>query len=162
MVEMRTRHLLEDQIFHVTEAAWKVLDRFSRTNPGAGKTPETAPCRYMKDVFMLAVYLGAKDGRPRELNGKRRDPIRGSAFTHEEQLMLRAIAVGHTGDPEVMADAQKIVRVAEQFANAGVWKLEEIFTRSPEGALWNLADFFLDDLGQRPSATAEQALSPGS
>jgi hypothetical protein len=109
----------------------------------------------MKDVFIMAVYLGAKTGRPRKLDGGRHDAIRGGAFSHEEQMLLRGIAVGHTGNIEVIADARQVVRIAEQYANAGIWKLEEILSRSPEGALWDLADFFLDDLAEQAEPGAQ-------
>ena len=140
---------LDDYTFQVTESSHVVLDRYSQTHPGPGKNPQTAPFRTMKDVYLMAVYLAVRAERSRPLEGKRAGPFKGSVLTHEEQMFLRAVAMGHSGDPEVMADPQRVVRISEQFANAGIWELDEILTSSHESALWNLADRFAEELAEQ-------------
>ena len=76
-------------------------------------------------------------------------PFKGGVFTHEEQMFLRAVAMGDSGDPEVMADPQSVVRTSERFANAGIWELDEILTSSHEGALWDLAAHFSEVLAKQ-------------
>lgn len=140
---------LDDYSFQVTEKAHVILDRYSQTHPAPGKNPQTAPFKTMKDVYLMAVYLAAGAHGPRPLDGKRVAPFKGGVLSHEEQLFLRAVAMGDTGDPEVMADPQRVVRISEQFANAGIWQLEEILTSSNEGALWDLADHFSGELAKQ-------------
>ena len=137
---------LDDYSFNVTESAHELLDRYSQTHSGIGKTPESAPFRTMKEVFMTAVYLGSKKGRPRPLDGKRISPFKGTVFGDDEQMYLRGVAVGLTEDPDVIGDPQRIVRIAEELANAGIWDLEDALTTSGEGALWDLADYFTNEL----------------
>ncbi len=139
---------LDDYSFNVTERAHEILDRYSQTHRKIGKTSATAPFRTMKDVFMMAVYLGSTTGHSRPLNSKRVSPFKGGFLSHEEQLFLRGVAIGSTGDPNVMADPQRVVRIAEEFANSGIWRLEEILTTSGEGALWDLADYFTKELAE--------------
>lgn len=139
---------LDDVSFNVTERAHELLDRYSQTHPGVGKNSETAPFKTMKDVYMMAVYVGARVGRPRPLEGKRANssPFKGGVFGLDQQMLLRAVAIGHTGDPEIISDPQKVVRISEEFANAGIWELEEVLTSTSEGALWDLADHFATEL----------------
>jgi hypothetical protein len=139
---------LDDYNFNVTEQAHELLDRYSQTHSGMGKTPETAPFRTMKDVFMMAVYLGSREGRPRPLDGRRISPFKGGVFGDDDQMYLRGVAMGFTKDPDVIGDPQRVVRIAEEFANSGIWRLEETLATSGEGALWDLADYFTNELSQ--------------
>jgi hypothetical protein len=100
----------------------------------------------MKDVFMMSVYLGTRLGKPKELDGKKMSPFKGNLLSHDEQLYLLSAAIGWKKDPNVIADPQQVVRIAEQFANAGVWKLDEILSTSAEGPLWDLVDHFHTEL----------------
>ena len=140
---------LDDYSFQVTENAHVILDRYSQTHPAPGKNPQTAPFKTMKDVYLMAVYLALRVERSRPLDGKRVVPFKGGVLSYEEQLFLRAVAMGHTGDPEVMGDPQKVVRISEQFANAGIWQLDEMLTSSNEGALWDLANHFSEELAKQ-------------
>ncbi len=138
---------LDDVNFNVTERAHELLDKYSQTHPSIGKNYETAPFRTMKDVFVMAVYLGSKLGKHRSLDGKRISPFKGGLFNHDEQVFLRSVAIGFTGEPEVIMDISRTVKIIEEFANAGIWELDKIVTSSSEGALWDLADFFTRELG---------------
>ena len=147
-MEDRVNLSLDDYSINVTERAHAILDKYSQTHPGVGKSSETAPFRTMKDVFMMSVYLGAKSGRARPLEGKRISPFKGQVLSHDEQMLLRSLAIGVEKDPDIIADPQRIVRIAEEYANAGVWQLEELLNSSSEGALWDLTDYFSKELGE--------------
>lgn len=137
---------LDDVSFNVTENAHEILDRYSQTHTAPGKNSESAPFKTMKDVFMMAVYLGSKSGKSRPLEGKRVSPFKGGVLTHDEQMYLRAVAVGSTGDPDVMGDPQRVVRIGEEHANSGIWELVDTLGSSGEEALWDLADHFSKEL----------------
>ena len=100
----------------------------------------------MKDVFMTAVYIASKTGKNRPLTGKRVSPFKGVVLSHEEKMYLNALAIGFEGKPDVISNPQRVVRIAEEFANAGIWDLEQILTTSEEGPLWDLADHILEEL----------------
>jgi len=140
---------LDDYSFNVTEKAHVLLDKYSQTHPGVGKNQETAPFKTMKDIFMTSVYIGAKTGRHRPLDGKKVQPFKGLVFNHDEQNFLRAIAIGHCKEAEIIMDPQKVIRIVEEYANAGIWELEKIITTSAEGALWDLADYFAKELSHK-------------
>ena len=145
---MDTELSLNEYSFNVTEKSHKVVDRYSQTHPGIGrsKNPETAPFKPMKEIFLMAVYLGARSGRPRPLDGKKMDIFKGLILSHDEKMYLCALAVGYREDPDVLAEPQQVIRIAEEFANAGIWKLEEILDTTDEAALWDLADHFAKEL----------------
>jgi hypothetical protein len=100
----------------------------------------------MKEIFMTAVYIGAKTGRHRPLDSKRVSPFKGNILSDDEQNFLRALSIGHTENPEIIMDPQKVVRIAEEYANAGIWELEKILNTSAEGPLWDLADYYAREL----------------
>jgi dnd system-associated protein 4 len=138
---------LDDFSFGFTEGAHGLLDRYSQTHPGVGKTSVNSPFKTMKDVFIVAVYLGVSTGQRRPLDGKRApSPFKGQVLDHDEQMYLRAIAIGATNDPKVIGDPQQVVRIAEEYANAGIWKLEEIATSTADGPLWDLLEHMREEL----------------
>ena len=143
---MATDLSLDDNSFNVTEQAHAILDKYSQTHSGIGKNPESAPFRTMKDVFMTAAHIGAKLGHSRPLNGKKVSPFKGVILNHDEQTFLHALAMGSTDNPDVISDSQRVVRIAEEFANAGIWELEKILTTTHEGPLWDLAEYFATEL----------------
>lgn len=147
-MEQKANLSLDDLSINVTEKAHAILDKYSQTHSGINKNSETAPFKTMKDVFLMAVWLGAKKARPRPLEGKRISPFKGQILSHDEQMYLRSIAIGKENSLDVIADPQKVVKIAEEYANVGIWDLDEILSTSSEGALWDLADYFLKELDQ--------------
>ena len=143
---MATDLSLDDYNINVTERAHGLLDKYSQTHASVSKSRLSSPFKTMKDVFMTAAYLGAQAGNPRPLEGKRVSPFKGSVLNPEEQLYLQALAIGHLESVEALADPQQVVRVAEEFANAGMLRLQEIADEGGEDALWNLVNFFLGEL----------------
>ena len=139
---------LDDYSFNVTEQAHELLDRFSQTHPSVKKNSLSAPFKTMKDVFIAAAFLGAELGHTRALDGKKVAPFKGSNLTKEEQLLLQGLAIGHVSDPEILAEPQRVVRIAEEFANSGIGRLKEIAEDGAEEALWNIVNHYLETLSE--------------
>ena len=105
----------------------------------ASQSPETAPFLLMKDVFMWAVALGVKEGKRRPLAGSREQIFRWDQFSQDMDLpALKAIALAETGEVEVLLQEDHILRIAEEYANAGIHEIKREIVDQPGEALWNL------------------------
>ena len=105
------------------------------------QNPETSPFLTMKDVFMWAVALGVKEGKHRPISGSREQIFRWEQFSPEMDIpALKAIALAETGDVEVLLQEDQILRIAEEYANAGIYVIKREIVDHPGEALWNLAD----------------------
>ncbi len=105
----------------------------------SGENPEAAPFLLMKDVFMWAVALGVKGGKRRPLEGGSRDIFRWDQLSQEMDVpVLRAIAIAETGDVEVLTRDHQVLRIAEEYANAGIREVKEEIVERPGQPLWNL------------------------
>ena len=102
------------------------------------ENPEAAPFLLMKDVFMWAVALGVTVGKRRSLSGSRQI-FRWDQLSQDLDIpTLRAIAIADTGDVEVIAQEERVLRIAEEYANVGIREIKESFVDQPGQPLWNL------------------------
>jgi len=105
----------------------------------SSQNPETAPFLLMKDVFMWAVALGVKEGKHLPLSGAREYIFRWDQFSHDMDIpALKAIALAETGEVEVLLQEDQILRIAEEYANAGIHEIKREIVDQPGEALWNL------------------------
>lgn len=103
------------------------------------RNPETAPFLLMKDVFMWAVALGVHFDQRQELVGSKTQIFRWDQFSESIDLpSLKAIAVAATGDVDVLVHEDEILRIAEEYANAGVRLLKREVLDKHGQPLWNL------------------------
>ena len=103
------------------------------------QNPESSPFLYMKDVFMWAVALGVKQGKRRPLTGPREQIFRWDQFSQETDVhALKAIALAETEDVEVLLQIERILQIAEEYANAGIHEIKQEIVDQPGAALWNL------------------------
>jgi dnd system-associated protein 4 len=100
-----------------------------------------APFRYMKDVFMMAMVIGYN--APRRLPLEKRQMIfKTSAFTSQEDVpILRAVALGPTGNAQILLDDNEILTIAEEYANGGFATLRRQILDRPGVPLNNLILF---------------------
>lgn len=103
------------------------------------QNPETAPFLLMKDVFMWAVALGVKEGKRQPLSGSREQIFRWDQFSPDMDIpALKAIALAETGEVEVLLREDQILRIAEEYANAGIHEIKREIVDQQGEALWNL------------------------
>lgn len=57
---------------------------------------------------------------------------------------LKAIAVADTGDVEIILHKDRILRIAEEYANAGIRELKRELVDQPGQPLWNLVNLIRD------------------
>lgn len=102
------------------------------------KNPEEAPFATMKDLFMLAACLGFTHQQRKPL-GKREQPFHYSQLSKSEDIpILKAIAIATTGDVAILADPDKIVGIAEEYANAGFHEIRSIVNDNGGSSLWKI------------------------
>jgi len=106
---------------------------------GRKTNPETSPFLLMKDVFMWAVAMGVETGTRRPLVGAKTQIFRWDQFSRDRDIpALKAIAVAETNNVEVLMNKDQILRIVEEFANAGIRELERELVDQSGQALWNL------------------------
>ena len=102
---------------------------------------DTPPFESMKNLFMLATFIGYKN--------KKRVPLENRVdifswqvlATDEDYLsLLYALAVTETNGVEVLTDRNKILSVAEEYANGGILQIEEEVKEMPGDKIENLLD----------------------
>jgi dnd system-associated protein 4 len=105
------------------------------------KNPTDAPFLLMKDVFMFAFALGVYTNKRRSLTGGKEQIFRWDQFSQDRDIpALKAVAVAETGDVEVLAHEDEILRIAEEYANAGIHELKLEVVDRPGQELWNLVN----------------------
>ncbi len=105
----------------------------------SNENPESAPFLLMKDVFMWAVALGIQVGKRLPLSGSRTQVFRWDQFSQDLDVpVLRAIAIAETGDVEVLRRDDQVLRIAEEYANTGIWEIKEELVNQSGQPLWNL------------------------
>lgn len=99
------------------------------------------PFRTMKDVFMWAACLGCQRGERRPLSGKRLTVFRWAQFSPQTDLpLLKAMAIADSGDIGILLNQDRLLSVAEEYANAGIHELQGNLTDEFGQPLWNLVD----------------------
>jgi dnd system-associated protein 4 len=110
------------------------------------KLAEDHPFATMKDVFMVAACLGAQRNRHEAL-GASREIFSGETFDARTDVpVLAALTYRRTEDLDTIADPKKVVEIAQEWANAGIYTLvnEELIDRPGLRPLFKLTDLILD------------------
>lgn len=119
----------------------KVHDLYIELSRQSKRGPEDAPFILMKDVFMWAVSLGVEKGDRRELKGAKEQIFRWDQFSQDLDIpTLKAIALAESGDVEILIREDDILRIAEEFANEGIWEIKSKLKDKSGKPLWNLVD----------------------
>ncbi len=78
----------------------------------------------MSDIFVYAAVFGFKNNKRTELLVKR-PQISAVAFTKSQKSILLTIAISDRQNIDVLFDADRVIDIIEQYANAGVEILEQ-------------------------------------
>ncbi len=99
----------------------------------------SVPFRTMKDVFMWAVSLGYQRGNRRPLTGKRITIFRWAQFSPQIDIpLLKALAIADQDEVDVLLSQDKILTIAEEYANAGIHEVSASVLDEYGQPLWNL------------------------
>lgn len=112
---------------------------FRELTEKSSENPETAPFILMKDVFMWSVALGVKSGRRLPLSGNRTQIFRWDQLSQNLDVpVLKALAISETEEVEKLVHEDHVLRIAEEYANAGIREMKELLLDQPGQPLWNL------------------------
>ena len=101
------------------------------------------PFREMKHIFMLAALIGYIEEKWVSLGKNQKNIFLRTSFKEEDILILRAIALAKTDNPEVLANERVIQNIAEGYANGGISVIKELIEDRPGKRIDNLVDLLL-------------------
>ena len=81
------------------------------------------PFRYDRDVFLAAAAIACSEGKWDPLKpGEGKDKFMWSTLLNDDLALpaLQALALHHSGKPEVLLDDDRVAEIAEGYANAGI------------------------------------------
>ena len=99
------------------------------------------PFESMKNLFMLATFIGYKNKKRVPLENKV-DIFSWQVLATDEEYvsLLYALAVTDTNGVEVLTDRNKILSIAEEYANGGILQIEEEVKEMPGDKIEILLD----------------------
>ena len=104
------------------------------------KEGSVQPFKSMKDLFLLAVFIGYRRGQRSPLK-TRRGIFAWAQFTPQEDVpVLQALAIAETGNVSVLANQEELLKIAEEYANSGIVEIQEQVAGMPGNRIGNLAD----------------------
>ena len=96
-----------------------------------------------RNVFIFSMsYAFAKKLVPKAVSGEQNMPA--SVFDSHTRNIMRALAIEHTGDLNIIKNSESYVKICEEYANAGFQEIYQIISDNdidkvkPEDLLLNL------------------------
>ena len=124
-----------DQSHHLTYQ--KLAKRLDKESPEEEK--DTRPFESMKNLFLLATFIGYKNKKRVPLE-KGRGIFNWQTFSSDEVSLLFGLAVAETNHIEVLSDQKQLLKIAEEYANGGIIQIEEEVMEMPGDKIENLLD----------------------
>ena len=120
-------------------------DTFSRySQTGGNAVIDQSPFPRMVDLWFLAVCIAARlDLKPEDINKyETKKIIDGSIFGSDPWRVhtLMLIAIGKTGDVQIVSKPRKMISLANGLAVAGLPKVVEMLKDGDADPIWNLSD----------------------
>lgn len=102
------------------------------------------PFREMKYIFMLAALIGCLEKKWVPLEKNLRNIFARTTLKEDDMLLLRALALAKTGNPEVLLNEKEIQSIAEGYANGGIIVIKEQVEDAPGNRVENLVNLLLN------------------
>lgn len=102
------------------------------------------PFTGMKNLFMLAAFVGFLQEKWVPLGTNPRNIFARTVFKEDDLSLLRALALAKTGNPEVLTNEKEIQTIAEGYANGGIILIKEQVEESPGNRVENLVNLLLN------------------
>ena len=121
-----------DKIHHPTYIALTKLRE--NENP-----QELLPFESMKNIFMLSIFIGYNEEKRIPLGKDKEMIFAWAQFSPEEDVpLLRALALAETEDVEILTDQDRILTIAEEYANGGIIEIQKQVEDMPGDRVTNL------------------------
>lgn len=102
---------------------------------------ELSPFESMKNIFMLSIFIGYNEEKRIPLGKDKEMIFAWARFSPEEDVpLLRALALAETEDVEVLTDQNRILTIAEEYANGGIAEIQKQVEDMPGDRITNLVD----------------------
>ncbi len=102
------------------------------------------PFESMKNIFMLATFIGYNEEKRIPLGKDKEMIFAWARFSPEEDVpLLRALALAESEDVEVLTDQDRILTIAEEYANGGIAEIRKQVEDMPGDRITNLVDLLL-------------------
>lgn len=102
---------------------------------------ELSPFESMKNIFMLSIFIGYNEEKRIPLGKDKEMIFAWARFSPEEDVpLLRALALAETEDIEVLTDQDRILTIAEEYANGGITEIRKQVEDMPGDRITNLVD----------------------
>lgn len=103
------------------------------------------PFDSMKNIFMLAIFIGYNEEKRVPLGKDKELIFAWAQFSHEDDVpLLRALALAETEDVEVLMDQDRILTIAEEYANGGIIEIQKQIEDMPGDRITNLVDLLFN------------------
>lgn len=101
-----------------------------------------------KDVFIMAMVMGAKDGVRIPLKIKE-GFFRTEYLTDEEKTLIKSIAITSENDLLILAEPNKVFQIAEEYASGGIIDLKNsIFSKQHGSYIKKLESELLEEVNK--------------
>ena len=102
------------------------------------------PFKGMKNLFMLAAFIGFLQDKWVPLGTNRRNIFARTVFKQDDLVLLRTLALAKTENPEVLLNEKEIQSIAEGYANGGIIVIKEQVEDAPGSRIENLVNLLLN------------------
>lgn len=128
----------------------KAFIRYCQGN--AGTIIDQSPFPRMVDLWFLSVCVAVRlDLEPTDISKyNTKKIIDGSIFSSDPWRVhtLMLIAIGKTGDVQIVSEPRKIISLASGLVVSGLPKVIEMLKNGNSDPIWNLSDAISDLLGK--------------
>lgn len=76
--------------------------------------------RYNKEIFLLAMVLGFKEGERISIKGHKESFIRAESLNSDDIALINALAITEERRPDVISDKRNVFEIAEEYAHSGL------------------------------------------
>ena len=102
------------------------------------------PFDSMKNLFMLATFIGYRNQKRVRLENQRDIFTWQTLSTDGEGLsLIYALAVAETGNIEVLTDRNRVLTIAQEYANGGIIQIKKEIEDMPGDKIDNLVDLLV-------------------
>lgn len=133
---------LSDVRIYIEEESHRIYEKLVSQSD---KNAEYQPFRTMKDLFVIAACVGAKQGiyKPTE---SRKEIFRGNSFRDKTDIpILAALAYQQAQDIAVLTDPRKVGDIAQGWANGGIYVLQDELLYQAGNPLFNWVNMLVSE-----------------
>ena len=112
------------------------------TKPPENTSGEEPPAfESMKNLFMLAAFIGFREQKREKLGKDRENIFAWAQFSQNEDVpLIRSIALATKGTVDVLTDQDEMLTIAEEYANAGIIMIRDQVKDMSGSKIMNLVD----------------------